>query len=48
MRNNRTPDEWNNWCLARERIAKELEEYYRACATGEITTAITRAFKKAR
>jgi hypothetical protein len=36
MRTNRTPDEWKKWCLARERITKELEEYYRTCTTGEL------------
>jgi hypothetical protein len=36
MRTNRTPDEWNKWCLARERIIKELEEYYRACTAREL------------
>jgi hypothetical protein len=36
MRTNRTPDEWNKWCLARKRIAEELKEYYRACTTGEL------------
>jgi hypothetical protein len=36
MRTNRTPDEWNKWCLARERITKELEEYYRTGTTGEL------------
>jgi hypothetical protein len=37
VRTNRTPDEWHNWCLARERISKELsDEYYRACTTGEL------------
>ena len=46
MRNNRTPDEWNNWCLARERIAKELEEYYRACATGELPPLLLALSKK--
>jgi hypothetical protein len=46
MRNNRTPDEWNNWCLARERIAKELEEYYRACATGELPPQLLALSKK--
>ena len=25
MRTNLTPDEWNKWCLARERIADELK-----------------------
>jgi hypothetical protein len=46
MRNNRTPDEWNNWCLARERIAKELEEYYRACATEELPPQLLALSKK--
>src|SRR3974377_1295348 len=36
MRTNRTPDEWNKSCLARERIDEELKEYYRACTTGEL------------
>jgi len=35
MRTKRTPDEWHNWYLAIERIAKELKEYYRASAPGE-------------
>jgi hypothetical protein len=46
MRNNRTPHEWNNWCLARERIAKELEEYYRACTTGELPPQLLALSKK--
>jgi hypothetical protein len=36
MRTNRTPDEWVDWCLAKERIAEELREYYRACTIGEL------------
>jgi hypothetical protein len=36
MRTNRTPDQWQKWCLARERIDNELKEYYRACITGEL------------
>ena len=31
MRTNRTPDEWVDWCLARNRIDDELKKYYRAC-----------------
>jgi hypothetical protein len=31
MRTNRTPDQWHKGSLARERIDKELREYYRAC-----------------
>ena len=36
MRTNCTPDEWNKWCLAKERITKELEKYYRAFTTREL------------
>jgi hypothetical protein len=46
MRTNRTPDEWNNWCLARERIAKELKEYYQACATKELPPRLVALTKK--
>jgi hypothetical protein len=34
MRTNRTPDEWADWCIAKNRIAEELKEYYQACTTG--------------
>jgi hypothetical protein len=46
MRTNRTPDEWNKWCLARERIDEELKEYYRACATGELPPQLHGLSKK--
>jgi len=46
MRTNRTLDEWNKWCLARERITKELEEYYRACTTGELPPQLLALSKK--
>jgi len=46
MRTQRTPDEWNNWCLARERVAKELEEYFRACATRELPPQLFALSKK--
>src|SRR5262249_49188780 len=36
MRTNRTPDEWVDWCLARNRIDDELKKYYRAFMTGEL------------
>jgi hypothetical protein len=36
MRTNLTPDNWVDWCLARNRIADELKEYYQACTTGEL------------
>jgi hypothetical protein len=32
--------------LARERIAKELEEYYRACTTGELPLQLLALSKK--
>jgi hypothetical protein len=35
MRTNCTPDEWNKWRLARERIDEKLKEYYRAWTSGE-------------
>jgi hypothetical protein len=46
MRINRTPDEWNKWCVARERIADELKEYYRACTTRELPTQLLALSKK--
>jgi hypothetical protein len=36
MRTNRTPGEWADWCIAKNRIAEELKEYYRACTTGDL------------
>jgi hypothetical protein len=46
MRTNRTPDEWNNWCLARNRIDEELKDYYRACTTGELSPQLLNLSKK--
>jgi hypothetical protein len=46
MRTKRTPDEWYNWCLARERIDNELREYYRASATGELPPQLLALSKK--
>jgi hypothetical protein len=46
MRTNRTPDEWNNWCLTRNRIDKELKDYYRAFATGELSPQLLTLSKK--
>jgi hypothetical protein len=46
MRTNRTPDEWNKWCLARERIVDELKKYYRACTTGELPPQLFALSKK--
>jgi hypothetical protein len=46
MRTNRTPDEWQNWCLARNRVDEELKQYYRACTTGELSPQSTTLSKK--
>jgi hypothetical protein len=46
MRTNRTPEQWNNWCLARERIDEELKKYYRACTTEELPPRLLALLKK--
>jgi hypothetical protein len=46
MRTNRTPDQWRNWCLARERIDDELKQYYRACTTGELPPQLIELSKR--
>jgi hypothetical protein len=46
MRTNRTPDEWQNWCLARNRVDEELKQYYRACTTGELPSQLITLSKK--
>ena len=46
MRTNRSPEEWADWCIARNRIADELEEYYRACTTGELPPQLVELSKK--
>jgi len=46
MRTNRTPDEWHRWCLARNRLEKELITYYRACTTGELPAQLAALSKK--
>jgi hypothetical protein len=46
MRTNRTPDERNKWCLARERIADELKGYYQVCTTGELAPQLIALSKK--
>jgi len=46
MRTNRTAEEWHNWCLARERIDKELKEYYRACTAQELPPQLLALSKK--
>jgi hypothetical protein len=46
MRTNRTPDQWQKWRLARERIDKELKGYYRACTTRELPPQLLALSKK--
>jgi len=46
MRTNRTPDQWHKGSLARERIDKELREYYRACTTGGLPPQLLALSKK--
>jgi hypothetical protein len=46
MRTNRTPDEWHNWCIARNRIADELIEYYQACKARELPPQLITLSKK--
>ena len=46
MRTNRTPDEWVDWCLARNRIDEELKQYYRACTTEELPPQLLTLSKK--
>ena len=46
MRTNRTPDEWADWCIAKNRIAEELKEYYQACTTGELPPQLLTLSKK--
>jgi hypothetical protein len=46
MRTNRTPDEWADWCIAKNRIAGELKEYYRACTTGDLPPQLLTLSKK--
>jgi hypothetical protein len=46
MRTNRTPDEWADWCTARNRIAEKLKEYYQACTMGELPPQLITLSKK--
>ena len=46
MRTTRTPDEWVDWCLARERIAEELKVYYQACTARELPAQLLALSKK--
>src|SRR5262249_35717389 len=46
MRTNRTADEWADWCIAKNRMADELKEYYQACSTGELPPQLLNLSKK--
>jgi hypothetical protein len=46
MATNRTPDEWDKWCLARKGIDEELKGYYRACTTRELPPRLLELSKK--
>ena len=47
MRTNRTPDEWTDWCIARNRIADELKESTLwACTTGDSPPQLLTLSKK--
>ena len=46
MRTNRTPDQWADWCIARNRIDEELKEYYQACTTEKLPLQILELSKK--
>jgi hypothetical protein len=42
----RTTDEWDKWCLARNRVDEELSKYYRALTTGELPPQLLALSKK--
>ena len=46
MRTNRAPEEWADWCIAKNRIAEELKDYYRACTTEELPPRLLTLLKK--
>jgi hypothetical protein len=46
MRTNRTPDEWVDWCLAKNRIDDELKKYYQACTTEQLPPRLLVVLKK--
>jgi hypothetical protein len=46
MRTNRTPDEWADWCIAKNQIAEVLKEYYRTCTTEELPPQLLTLLKK--
>ena len=46
MRTKHTPDEWVDWCLAKNLIDEELKKYHRACTTGELPPQLLALSKK--
>jgi hypothetical protein len=46
MRTNRTPDEWVDWCLAKNLIDEELKKYHRACTNGGLPPQLFALSKK--
>ena len=46
MRTKRTADEWADWCIAKNRIAEELKEYYQAYTTGQLPPQLLTLSKK--
>ena len=46
MRTTRKPDEWADWCIAKNQIAEVLKEYYRACTTEELPPQLLTLSKK--
>jgi len=46
MPTNRAPDEWYKRCLARNRVAEELNKCYRAFTTGELPPQLLALSKK--
>jgi hypothetical protein len=46
MRTKRTPDEWADWCIAKNQIGEVLKEYYQACTTGKFPPQLVTLLKK--
>jgi hypothetical protein len=46
MHTNRTPDEWADWCIAKNQIAEVLKEYYQECTMGELPPQLLTLLKK--
>jgi hypothetical protein len=46
IRTTRTPDEWADWCIAKNQIAEVLKEYYRTCTIEELPPQLLTLLKK--